>query len=105
VPRKKAGVGVGYGTQDWPETAPRSPGRGAKVRESCRGKGGSGSNNASSAEEKKLQAVAFRGSLSDPVTSGGNVPIPRGASVVRVAAKAEHGGSMKSSDFAGARRV
>ena len=41
----------------------------------------------------------FRGSLSDPVMSGGNVLIPRGASVVLVAAKVEQGGSMKGSDL------
>ncbi len=41
----------------------------------------------------------FRGSLSDPVMSGGNVLIPRGAPVVLVAAKVEQGGSMKGSDL------
>jgi hypothetical protein len=41
----------------------------------------------------------FRGSLSDPLMSGGNVLIPRGASVVLVAAKVEQGGSMKGSDL------
>jgi hypothetical protein len=41
----------------------------------------------------------FRGSLSDPIMSGGNVLIPRGAAVVLVAAKVEQGGSMKGSDL------
>ncbi len=41
----------------------------------------------------------FRGSLSDPVMSGGNVLVPRGAAVVLVAAKVEQGGSMKGSDL------
>lgn len=41
----------------------------------------------------------FRGSLSDPLMSGGNVLIPRGAPVVLVAAKVEQGGSMKGSDL------
>ena len=41
----------------------------------------------------------FRGSLSDPLMSGGEVLIPRGASVVLVAAKVEQGGSMKGSDL------
>jgi hypothetical protein len=41
----------------------------------------------------------FRGSLSDPVMSGGNVLVPRGAPVVLVAAKVEQGGSMKGSDL------
>ena len=41
----------------------------------------------------------FRGSLSDPLMSGGDVLIPRGASVVLVAAKVEQGGSMKGSDL------
>jgi hypothetical protein len=43
--------------------------------------------------------ATFRGSLSDPVMSGGNVLIPRGAPVVLVAAKVEQGGSMKGSDL------
>jgi hypothetical protein len=41
----------------------------------------------------------FRGSLSDPVMSGGDVLVPRGAAVVLVAAKVEQGGSMKGSDL------
>jgi hypothetical protein len=41
----------------------------------------------------------FRGSLSDPLMSGGEVMIPRGASVEIVAAKVEQGGSMKGSDL------
>jgi hypothetical protein len=41
----------------------------------------------------------FRGSLSDPIMSGGNVLIPRGAPVVLVASKVEQGGSMKGSDL------
>jgi hypothetical protein len=41
----------------------------------------------------------FRGSLSDPIMSGGNVLIPRGAPVVLVAAKVEQGGKMKGSDL------
>jgi hypothetical protein len=41
----------------------------------------------------------FRASLSDPIMSGGNVLIPRGAPVVLVAAKVEQGGSMKGSDL------
>ena len=41
----------------------------------------------------------FRGSLSDPLMSGGNVLIPRGAAVVLIAAKVEQGGSMKGSDL------
>jgi len=41
----------------------------------------------------------FRGSLSDPLMSGGNVLVPRGADVVLVAAKVEQGGAMKGSDL------
>ncbi len=41
----------------------------------------------------------FRGSLSDPLMSGGNVLVPRGADVVLVAAKVQQGGSMKGSDL------
>jgi hypothetical protein len=41
----------------------------------------------------------FRGSLSDPLMSGGTVLIPRGAAVVLIASKVEQGGSMKGSDL------
>jgi hypothetical protein len=41
----------------------------------------------------------FRGSLSDPLMSGGTVLVPRGAAVVLIAAKVEQGGSMKGSDL------
>jgi hypothetical protein len=41
----------------------------------------------------------FRASLSDPVMSGGNVLIPRGAPVVLIAARVEQGGAMKGSDL------
>lgn len=49
--------------------------------------------------DKSQAGKTFRGSLSDPVMSGGNVLIPRGADVVLIAAKVEQGGSMKGSDL------
>jgi hypothetical protein len=41
----------------------------------------------------------FRGSIDDPIMSGGEVVVPRGADVVLVAAKVEQGGRMKGSDL------
>ena len=41
----------------------------------------------------------FRGSIDDPITSKGDVVVPRGADVVLVAAKVEQGGKMKGSDL------
>jgi len=43
--------------------------------------------------------MTFRGSLDDPIMSGGGVVVPRGADVVLVAAKVEQGGRMKGSDL------
>jgi hypothetical protein len=43
--------------------------------------------------------MTFRGSLDDPIMSGGAVIVPRGANVVLVAAKVEQGGHMKGSDL------
>lgn len=41
----------------------------------------------------------FRGSLDDPIMSGGDVIVPRGADVVMVAAKVSQGGRFKGSDL------
>ena len=43
--------------------------------------------------------MTFRGSLDDPIMSGGVVVVPRGAEVVLVAAKVQQGGKMKGSDL------
>jgi hypothetical protein len=43
--------------------------------------------------------MKFRGSLDDPLMSGGSVVLPRGADVVLVAAKVAQGGRMKGSDL------
>jgi hypothetical protein len=43
--------------------------------------------------------MKFRGSLDDPIMSGGSVVVPRGADVVLVAAKVEQGGRIKGSDL------
>jgi hypothetical protein len=43
--------------------------------------------------------MKFRGSLDDPIMSGGGVVVPRGADVVLVAAKVEQGGRIKGSDL------
>jgi hypothetical protein len=43
--------------------------------------------------------MTFRGSLDDPIMSGGGVVVPRGADVVLVAAKVEQGGNFKGSDL------
>ncbi len=43
--------------------------------------------------------MKFRGSLDDPIMSGGGVVVPRGANVVLVAAKVEQGGKFKGSDL------
>jgi len=43
--------------------------------------------------------MKFRGSLADPIMSGGGVVVPRGANVVLVAAKVEQGGKFKGSDL------
>ena len=43
--------------------------------------------------------MTFRGSLDDPIMSGGGVVVPRGADVVLLAAKVEQGGTMKGSDL------
>ena len=43
--------------------------------------------------------MKFRGSLDDPIMSGGSVMVPRGADVVLVAAKVEQGGRIKGSDL------
>lgn len=43
--------------------------------------------------------MKFRGSLDDPIMSGGSVVVPRGADVVLVASKVEQGGKMKGSDL------
>src|ERR1043165_687167 len=41
----------------------------------------------------------FRGSLDDPIMSGGDVVVPRGAPLVLVASKVQQGGKMKGSDL------
>jgi len=41
----------------------------------------------------------FRAALDDPILSGGNVIVPRGADVVLVAAKVKQGGRFKGSDL------
>ena len=41
----------------------------------------------------------FRGALDDPIMSGGDVIVPRGAFVTLVAAKVQQGGKMKGSDL------
>jgi hypothetical protein len=41
----------------------------------------------------------FRGTLDDPIMSGGDVIVPRGADVVLLAAKVAQGGRMKGSDL------
>lgn len=41
----------------------------------------------------------FRGSLDDPIMSGGDVVVPRGAPVILVASKVQQGGKMKGSDL------
>ncbi|HTP31454.1 MAG TPA: hypothetical protein VMJ75_04720 [Candidatus Acidoferrales bacterium] len=41
----------------------------------------------------------FRGTIDDPIMSGGNVIVPRGAPVTLLAAKVEQGGRMKGSDL------
>ena len=41
----------------------------------------------------------FRGSLDDPIMSGGDVVVPRGAAVVLLASKVQQGGKMKGSDL------
>ncbi len=41
----------------------------------------------------------FRGALDDPIMSGGEVIVPRGADVVLVAAKVKQGGRFKGSDL------
>jgi hypothetical protein len=41
----------------------------------------------------------FQGTIDDPIMSGGDVVVPRGAGVVLVAAKVEQGGKMKGSDL------
>src|SRR5882757_11188760 len=41
----------------------------------------------------------FRGVVDDPIMSGGNVIVPRGADVVLVAAKVQQGGRFKGSDL------
>jgi hypothetical protein len=41
----------------------------------------------------------FRGSVDDPIMSGGEVIVPRGCDVVLVAAKVQQGGKMKGSDL------
>jgi hypothetical protein len=43
--------------------------------------------------------MKFRGSLDDPVMSGGSVAVSRGAAVVLTAAKVEQGGKFKGSDL------
>jgi len=43
--------------------------------------------------------MKFRGSLDDPIMSGGGVVVPRGADVVLVAARVEQGGRIKGSDL------
>jgi hypothetical protein len=43
--------------------------------------------------------MKFRGTLDDPIMSGGGVVVPRGADVVLVAAKVEQGGRIKGSDL------
>ncbi len=40
----------------------------------------------------------FRGGIDDPIMSGGDVVVPRGADVVLVATKVQQGGKMKGSD-------
>lgn len=41
----------------------------------------------------------FRGAIDDPIMSGGEVVVPRGADVTLVAAKVQQGGKMKGSDL------
>src|SRR5215813_6913689 len=41
----------------------------------------------------------FRGTLDDPILSGGDVIVPRGADVMMVAAKVAQGGRFKGSDL------
>ena len=41
----------------------------------------------------------FRASIDDPIMSGGDVIVPRGADVLMVAAKVQQGGKMKGSDL------
>jgi hypothetical protein len=41
----------------------------------------------------------FRGSLDDPIMSGGDVVVPRGADVLLVASRVQQGGRMKGSDL------
>ncbi len=43
--------------------------------------------------------MKFRGSLDDPITSGGSVVVSRGAEVTLLAAKVEQGGKFKGSDL------
>jgi len=43
--------------------------------------------------------MKFRGSLDDPIMSGGSVIVPRGADVILVAAKVAQGGRIKGSDL------
>jgi hypothetical protein len=41
----------------------------------------------------------FRGSLDDPIMSGGDVVVPRGTEVILMASKVQQGGTMKGSDL------
>jgi hypothetical protein len=49
--------------------------------------------------DSSKSGMTFRGSLDDPIMSGGAVVVPRGADVVLVAAKVEQGGRIKGSDL------
>jgi hypothetical protein len=49
--------------------------------------------------DKTQAGMKFRGSLDDPIVSGGSVIVSRGADVVMAAAKVEQGGKFKGSDL------
>jgi len=49
--------------------------------------------------DSSRSGMKFRGTLDDPIMSGGDVAVPRGADVQLVAAKVEQGGRMKGSDL------
>jgi len=49
--------------------------------------------------DSSRSGMKFRGTLDDPIMSGGEIAVPRGADVQLVAAKVEQGGRMKGSDL------
>jgi hypothetical protein len=49
--------------------------------------------------DKTQTGTKFRGSVDDPIMSGGNVIVPRGADVVMVASKVAQSGRFKGSDL------